>query len=74
MIIQQRLGEDYSQKPEIESQFSMIRFMETEVLSAIDGPITIAFDEVDRVFGQEYQADFFTMLRCWHNNRRLRPV
>ena len=36
-------------------------------------PLTLAFDEVDRVLGRSYQSDFFSMLRLWHN-RRAEPL
>ena len=58
-----------SEEPQIGSQFEMIQFVENEILVPIGGPLVIAFDEVDRVYRQPYRADFFTMLRNWHNNR-----
>ncbi len=47
----------------------MVDFVERKVLPAVGGPVVFAFDEVDRLLGQPYQADFFAMLRLWHNNR-----
>jgi hypothetical protein len=44
-------------------------FLESVVLPNVDGPLVIALDEVDRLFGQDYKSDFFSMLRLWHNNR-----
>lgn len=55
--------------PEIRSQFEMVELIERHVLPAVDDPVVFAFDEVDRLLGQPYQADFFSMLRLWHNNR-----
>jgi hypothetical protein len=42
---------------------------EKHVLKATDGPIMLAIDEADRVFGSPFQLDFFGMLRGWHNRR-----
>ncbi len=68
MALQQRLrlGGD---KPVIDSQWDMVTFVEEKILDAVNGPLVIAFDEVDRVYKKPYQTDFFTMLRNWHNNR-----
>ncbi len=57
------------EQPRIETQQNLIWWMEDQVVGGINAPLTIAFDETDRVFGREYQADFFTMLRHWHNAR-----
>ncbi|MBS1723100.1 MAG: AAA-like domain-containing protein [Armatimonadetes bacterium] len=42
-----------------------------QVLSGIDQPVVWAFDECDRLFGQDYADDFFGLLRSWHNRRAL---
>jgi len=55
--------------PEIATQSDFINFVEDRILKAIDAPVTLAFDEVDRVLGRPYQRDFFAMLRLWHNKR-----
>jgi hypothetical protein len=55
--------------PEIRTQSQLTIFIEDKVISQINGPLTFAFDEVDRVFGRSYQSDFFSMLRLWHNRR-----
>lgn len=57
------------QLPPLPDQLAFTYFMEDEVLDRIAGPVTFAFDEVDRVLGRPYQRDFFSMLRLWHNNR-----
>jgi hypothetical protein len=61
------LGTDAA--PEIATQSDFINFVEDRILKAIDAPVTLAFDEVDRVLGRPYQRDFFAMLRLWHNKR-----
>lgn len=60
-------------EPVIRKQPDMTKFLQQAVLSAVPGPVVIAFDEVDRVSPRPYREDFFTMLRSWHN-RRANPV
>lgn len=55
--------------PKISRQAELTRFLEDVVLPAVGGPVVLAFDEVDRVLGRPFQADFFTLLRMWHNLR-----
>jgi hypothetical protein len=55
--------------PEIKSQTNMVSYVRKSILDATTGHLTIAFDEVDRVMGQPYSSDFFTMLRSFHNSR-----
>jgi hypothetical protein len=69
MILGHRLRLDLQTPPAIDSQFAMVNFMEVVVLPQVSGPLVVALDEVDRLFGRRYKADFFTMLRLWHNNR-----
>jgi hypothetical protein len=57
------------QIPPLPEQLVFTHFMEDAVLDRIAGPVTLAFDEVDRILGRAYQRDFFSMLRLWHNNR-----
>ena len=56
---------------EIKTQQDFLFFIEDEILAKADGPVTFAFDEVDRLLGRSYQRDFFSMLRTWHSNRAL---
>jgi hypothetical protein len=51
------------------SQQQFSNYIEDYILKAISAPVTIAFDEVDRILGYPYQHDFFAMLRSWHNKR-----
>jgi hypothetical protein len=48
------------------------QYVEEEILPALDGQrVTLAIDEVDRLFSTPFSSDFFGMLRSWHNNRAL---
>ncbi|MFM7528014.1 MAG: AAA-like domain-containing protein [Nodosilinea sp.] len=47
------------------------RYLQDHVLKAVGGPLVLAMDEVDRMFDADYQSDFFSMLRNWHNSRAL---
>jgi hypothetical protein len=40
------------------------------LLPQVGGPLVLALDEVDRVFEAPFRADFFGMLRSWHNARQ----
>ncbi|MEL6261634.1 MAG: AAA-like domain-containing protein [Cyanobacteria bacterium J06626_6] len=46
-------------------------YMQTHILKEVGGPLVLAMDEVDRMFDADYQSDFFSMLRNWHNSRAL---
>jgi hypothetical protein len=54
---------------EIDTQSDFIAFVEDHIIKKLNNPITLAFDEVDRVLGRGYQHTFFSMLRLWHNRR-----
>lgn len=43
------------------------------LLKEIDGSLLLAMDEVERVFDAPFRADFFGMLRSWHNSRAIMP-
>lgn len=43
------------------------------ILSGVEGPVLLGFDEADRLFGQPYSDDFFGLLRGWYNRRSLDP-
>jgi hypothetical protein len=51
------------------NQLDFTYFVEDRILGAIGTPVAFAMDEVDRLIGRPYQADFFSMLRHWHNER-----
>ncbi len=44
------------------------------VLQGAIMPTVMVMDEVDRVFGRNYQTDFFGLLRSWHNQRASNPL
>jgi hypothetical protein len=74
MMLAQEIWEQLGQSPQavpprLRSQREMIKYLERFLLDAVDGPVVIAFDETDRVLGRDYQSDFFSMLRFWHNQR-----
>jgi AAA-like domain/TIR domain len=56
-------------EPQIKKQSQLTNFVEDAILESFAGPIVLAFDQVDKVFGAPYQKDFFRLLRLWHNKR-----
>jgi hypothetical protein len=50
-------------------QIEFDSFVTKQIVGVCDGPVTLAFDEVDRLLGRPYQSSFFSMLRGWHNAR-----
>lgn len=46
------------------------KYISRFVLKAVDRPIALAMDEVDRMLDCPFRSDFFGMLRSWHNSRR----
>jgi hypothetical protein len=61
---------DYWQ-PDLADPQRCTEYLEEHILSNVPGPVLIAMDEVDSVFGAPFRDDFFGMLRSWHN---LRPL
>jgi hypothetical protein len=55
--------------PTINRQNELSKYIERSLVETMDGTMVLAFDEMDRVLGQSYQPDFFSMLRFWHNQR-----
>ncbi len=47
------------------------RYLQGYVLKELGAPLLLAMDEVDRMFDTDFQSDFFSMLRSWHNSRAL---
>jgi hypothetical protein len=64
-----RLRVQLDTEPTIGAQVQLNNFIEDRLIPMVGSPITLAFDEVDRVLGRPYQANFFSMLRLWHNQR-----
>ena len=72
-LLLRRLELQATQVPEFSTPADFTAFVEDEVIRKVKAPLTLAFDEVDRVLGRSYQSDFFSMLRLWHN-RRAEPL
>ena len=49
------------------------KLMDRVVLPASERPMILALDEVDRLLPTRYHADFFGLLRSWHNLRSRSP-
>jgi hypothetical protein len=47
----------------------LTKLMERYVLPAVDGPIILALDEVDRLLPAPFHTEIFGLLRSWHNLR-----
>ncbi len=47
------------------------RYMGKHLLPSLNAPVVLAMDEVETVFDTTFRADFFAMLRSWHNNRAV---
>ena len=45
------------------------RYMSGHVIPAVKGSFILAMDEMERMLDCPFRADFFGMLRTWHNNR-----
>jgi DNA-binding CsgD family transcriptional regulator len=50
------------------------RYLQRYLLQAVNGPLSLVMDEVDRIFDTPFRSDFFGMLRSWHNNRQTSPL
>jgi hypothetical protein len=44
-------------------------YLGAHLLPALQRPLLLGMDEVDRVFGTPFRSDFFAMLRAWHEQR-----
>lgn len=45
------------------------KYLKEYLLKDLDAPLVIAIDETEHIFDTEFGADFFAMLRVWHNTR-----
>jgi hypothetical protein len=45
------------------------RFLEKQILPSLDKPLLLAIDEADGLLQSNFYADFFGLLRSWHNRR-----
>ncbi len=50
------------------------RYVSREILKSLDRSLVLVMDEVELVLETSFRADFFGMLRSWHNNRAIAPV
>jgi hypothetical protein len=48
---------------------NLTRYMERQILQALDVRVVLAIDEADILFQSGFLYDFFGMLRSWHNAR-----
>ena len=51
----------------------LTKLMDQIVLSTSEQPLILALDEVDRLLLTDFHADFFSLLRSWHNLRSRNP-
>jgi hypothetical protein len=47
-------------------------FIQDHILRSLKTPLVLAFEEIDRLVGRNYQNAFFAMLRVW-NDKRTQP-
>lgn len=47
--------------------------VEDRILAGRRRPLTLVFDEIDRLFGRPTGLEAFSLLRGWHNNRAVNP-
>ena len=45
------------------------KYVRRRIIEALDRPLFLAMDEVDRMLTCSFRSDFFGMLRSWHNKR-----
>jgi serine/threonine protein kinase len=45
------------------------RYLSEYIIPQLNGPFILAMDEVERILTSSFQANFFGMLRTWHNDR-----
>ncbi len=57
------------------SKYNCTAYFEEYILPELDGPLTLALDEVDRVFEYpEIASDFFGLLRAWHEEAKNQEI
>jgi hypothetical protein len=52
---------------------NITRFLTGPVFRAVQGPLVLGLDEVDRVFTTSCSDEFFALFRGWYNRRALEP-
>jgi hypothetical protein len=65
--------DDYWQAPLGNTQ-RCTRYMGRHLLPELGSPLVLALDEVETIFDTDFRADFFGMLRSWHNSRASAPI
>jgi hypothetical protein len=65
------VGIDPKAMRSIQGPSDLTDFFEDVVFKATPGQITLALDEVDRIFNTPYRSNFFAMLRGWHGRRAI---
>ncbi|HEY9299518.1 MAG TPA: AAA-like domain-containing protein [Phormidium sp.] len=59
----------------IDSKINCTQYLKTHFLSAIDSPLVLSLDEIDRVFHYRHIADnFLSLLREWHEKSQQIPI
>lgn len=56
------------------AQRKLTKLMEQHVLTGADRPVLLAMDEIDRIQLTSFHADFFGLIRSWHNRRAGNPI
>lgn len=65
------IGIDPKAMRSIQGPSDLTDFFEDVVFKATPAQITLALDEVDRIFNKPYRSNFFAMLRGWHGRRAI---
>ena len=60
---------DETWKGPLSAKEKLTSYLEEYGLQGASLPTILVMDEVDRIFGRDYQNDFFGLLRSWHNLR-----
>jgi hypothetical protein len=50
------------------------RYLRRQILEPHPGPLVLALDEADRLFGYPFASEVFGLFRSWHNARVLDPL
>jgi hypothetical protein len=59
---------EYWQKKKSGNKRLCSKYFKEYLLTEITQPIVLGLDEVDRIFNEKIAADFFGLLRTWHEN------
>ncbi len=47
------------------------QYLDRHLLEIVDVPLVLAMDELETIFYSDFRSDFLSMLRSWHNQRKL---